>query len=531
MPINGKEFVEIINEMISLFQEYEGGFVRIITLVVCVIVIAVLNHKDTGKVCVPVALCIVMLFAPHLYVYLYQDTSYKRFLWILPEAILFSYTIILLVSSVQKNVIKLAIVTIVPIVLFFTGTSIYSSEAGLFRTSDNLMQIDQTIVDLSNAIVSIDANPTCVIPYQAIEMIRVAEPNIIQVAGRNYYGYMGHADPLVTNLVSSVSSERPDSDFIFSLASSRRIKFVVTMAFTEIDYDISSQYGYEDLGVVGDYRLFYNPEPSPRIIEWYVTQYGKNWGQNYFYTLEDSDGNLVIIDGGCIVNAEILESIIRDHDYHISVWIITSLKNNHIGSAYEIIGDNSDIVTIDQIYIQQWSDNMLDEIYDHQLEWETQSLEIADDFVELINQYDNVVYLNEDENYDILGLNLHIYHTWDESVELIGNREASNSSMVFSISGIENSILFTSDTTGAIQNSIFESIGDDQFSYISVNDYGEWVYDYEWYTSRNPIGVFIDNESNQIHPGGRANAFYSYAVEMGYNVYTFETVPNRITIR
>ena len=92
-------------------------------------------------------------------------------------------------------------------------------------------------------------------------------------------------------------------------------------------------------------------------------------------------------------------------------------------------------------------------------------------------------------------------------------------------------MLFTSYTTRAIQDDVFEAIGEDQFDYISVNDHGEWVYDFGWYDSRNPVGLFIDDDVSQLQPGGRACEFYSYARELGYNIYTFETVPNRIVIR
>ena len=148
-----------------------------------------------------------------------------------------------------------------------------------------------------------------------------------------------------------------------------------------------------------------------------------------------------------------------------------------------------------------------------------------------MNQFDNVVYLEAGQDYDLLGLTLHVYHTWDEEVESIGSRESSNSSVVFSVSGNENSMLFTSYTTLAIENDIFDAIGEMQFDYITVNDHGEWVYDYWWYDSMNPTGVFIDEASTELVQGGKIYSFYSYAIEKGYNVFTFSTVPNRIVIK
>ncbi len=531
MPIVEIEFKETLFAILSEIQEIEGGYTRLIGLGICLMVVAFLNRKDVGKICLPIVLTMILLLSPHLYVYLYQDTSYKRFFWILPEVIIYSYTGIILLARVKNAWIKAMCSLAMVILIVFFGNSIYLAEAGFYSKAENLEHMDPSIVELSNAITDIDPNPTCVIPIQAAEMIRVADPDIVQIAGRNYLGYMGQTDPVIAKLMSSVSYPTSDSDYIFSVSNSKEIKIVVTMSYVEIDDSIATLYGYGYCGAIGDYKIYYNPEPGPSTDEWYITQYGPDWEKNYFYTIEDSDGNLIIIDGGHYGNAMILESIIRDHDYHVSAWIFTSLSDRHTGAAYSILSEYSDLITIDSIYVQQYTPEMLDVIYTNQADWEVQELENSTSFVELINQFDNVVYFYNGQDYDLLGLNLHVYHTWDEEVETVGYREASNSSVVFSISGNEDSMLFTSYTTLSIENDIFEAIGNAQFDYITANDHGEWVYDYWWYDSLQPIGIMIDNDSSQLGQGGKAYYFYSYAIEKGYNVYTFSTVPNRIILR
>ncbi len=531
MLINGRDIIEIIAEILSQINEIEGGYTRLIALGVCILLIVLLNRKDIVRVCLPVLFSVVLLISPHLYVYLFHDTSYKRFFWILPEAIILSYTLILLLSRLRKWWAKSICLICAVSILCLSGTSIYSAEAGFFKEADNIEHVDPSIVSLAEAILEINPNPTCVIPIQAAQMIRVANPNIVQVAGRNYLGYMGYTEPVITKLVTNVSSLTPDSDFIFSVASSKQLNIVVTLAEASIDESIPLQYGYSNVGNVGDYCIYYNSNPAPVTNEWYITQYGPNLGKNYFYTIEDSQGNLIIIDGGYYSNADIIRSIIRDHDYHVSAWIFTTLSDNHIGAAVDILCNDMDLISIDNIYVQDYSDEMIDIVNANSADWEENELKIAADFVDLLDQLDSVIYVDEGNEFDLLGLTLHVYHTWDEDVESIGYRESSNSSMVFSVTGTENSMLFTSYTTLPIENDIFEAIGETQFDYISVNDHGEWVYDYWWYDSKNPIGLFIDQDTSQLNPGGNAYYFYSYAIEKGYNVYTFATVPNRITIQ
>lgn len=531
MLLNDSSFMQILYEMINEARDIEGGFTRLLALLICLIVIFIINRKDIGKVCIPVALNLILLFTPYLYVSLYQDTSYKRFFWSLPEGILFAYTIILVVSKLPKLTSKGFLALLMSIVVIYSGTNIYLAESGFYKKAENLQQVDQSLIDLSDKILSIDSEPTCIFPYQALEMIRVANPGIIQIAGRNCFGYMGQADTLVAKLIQNVSSPIPDSDFVFSMANSRGVKFVVTMNYSQIDEHISSGYGYVDYGVFGDYHIYYNSNPIIRENEWYITQYGPDWGKNCFYTIEDTQGNLIIIDGGHYGNSGHLERIIRDHNYHVSAWIFTSLYDDHVGAAYNVLREDGELFTVDTIYFQCYTEEMLDAVFFHQDTWEISYLDIANDFVHLLGQMNNVTYVDEGRDYDIMGLNMHIFHIWDNDVVEIGNLEASNSSMIFSINGNENSMLFLSDTTPSLENSVFESIGNNRFEYITANDHGNMVYNYQWYDDRKPIGIFIDEYSAAVAPGGQAFGFYSYCIERGYNVYTFETVPNRIVIR
>ena len=531
MLIPESDILDIFIDIFTRINETEGGYTRLIVLGACLITIVLLNRKDIAKVCFPIALSFILLVEPHLFIYLYRATSYKRFLWILPEAIILAYTLVLVISRIKTHWVKWICSISVISVLLLTGRCIYSEDSGFFAIAENWEHVDPSTVALAEAIIDIDPDPTCVIPIQASQMIRVANPNIVQVAGRNSLGYMGSADPVISKLVCNVSYPNQDSEYVFSVASSKELKFVVTMSFIEIDENIATQYGYENVGAVGDYRIFYNPTPGAITEEWYITQYGPDWGKNYFYTIEDADGNLIIIDGGHYGNASILKDIIRDHDYHVYAWILTTLSDNHIGAAYDILSDCEGLITIDNIYVQQYSEEMIDVVYADQLEWEVEELEIADEFVDLLSQYDNVVYLKEGEDYNLLGLTLHVYHTWNEEVEALGVREASNSSIVFSVTGNEDSMLFTSYTTLPIENDIFDAIGETQFDYITANDHGEWVFDYCWYDDRNPKGIFIDEYTAALNPDGNAFDFYSYCLEKGYNIYTFLTVPNRITIK
>ena len=529
--INDTPIADIMAGIFASVRNIEGGYGRLIMLGICIVVIAFLDRKSIMKVCVPALLSVAALLEPHLYVSLYSETSYKRFFWILPEAILLSYAIVLIISRFSRIFLKTAVAVAAGAGIVFTGTCIYLPEAGFYARALNIRQVDGALDDLADAITKIDPEPTCLVPCQAAEMLRVADPEIIQAAGRNYLGYMGYPEPVIRKAVDNISFDAINSEYVFQVAHSKKYKFVITVPAAPVDETVSREYGYEYMGEAGGYIIYYNPEPGAVSDEWYITQYGPDWDQNYFYTIESSNGDLVIIDGGHYGNAALLRRIIRDHGYHVSAWIFTSLSDRNFGAAYDVLRDQGHLFTIDKIYIQEYTSEMLDLIHEHQEEWEDSRLSSIDEFVDFIGQLGNVTYVSEGEDYDLAGLDMHIYHTWDDAVESIGSREASNSALVFSVAGREVSMLFTSDVTRQLQDTISAAIGDERFDYITADDHGNWTFDYQWYDERQPQGVFIDEYSAAVQPDGQAYGFYSHCVEEGYNVFTFATVPNRVTIR
>ena len=531
MLIEGRTVEEIFEAMLEVVRSTHDGYQQIVAVGICLLTLLIISKKDRTRLCLPVLLIAVLLFIPQLYVYLYEVTSYKRFFWLLPDAILVCYVSVLLISKIKKTWMKAIVGGLVSLILLISGQSIYSEKAGFYVKADNLQKVDASTKELIDMIVALDSDPTCIFPSTVSAMTRVYNANIIQGYGRNVFGFNGPIDPVLMKVSNNLEYTEPDTDYVFSTAKSKGIKFVVTYDKSFIDTQICEGYGYYFCNNIANYNIYYNPNPLDKKDEWYITQYGQNSGKCTLYTIEDCEGNLIIIDSGYIWNTDIIKTILRDHNYHVSAWIITTLSDAHSGAFYELLSEYGDLLTIDCIYIQQYSDEMLNTIYSHQMDWEIAELENSASLVNLIDSLDNVIYAQEGEDYNVLGLKMHIYHVWDDAVETIGNREASNSSMVFSVEGNENSMLFLSYVTLPIESDIIDQIGDTKFDYIVVNDHGEWTFGYWWFEMMSPQALFIDEESDRLDFGGCSSPFFTYFHEKGYNTYTFATVPNRIIIR
>lgn len=530
MLIDGRSIEEIFAAMLEVVKSTHDGYQQLIIVGACILILLFISKKDRTRMCIPVLLIAILLFIPQLYVYLYEATSYKRFFWLLPDGILVAYVSVLLISKIRITWIKAITAAAISLLLIITGQSIYSAEVGCYQKSDNIQQVDASTKELVDNIIALDAEPTCIFPVGTSIMTRVYNENIIQAYGRNAVGFNGPIDPVLVKASSYLDSVNPDTDYVFSVAKSKGIKFVVAYNYTLFDEQIYSEYGYSLCRNVANYNIYYNPNPIGEENVWYITQYGPNVGKCTLYTIEDKEGNLIIIDGGYPGNIYLLKTILRDHNYQVSAWIITTLSEAHSGAVYKTLEEYSDVITIDNILIQAYSDDMLNILYSHQMTWEEAELSNASSLVEYLNTLDNVVYVKADEEYNIVGLDMHVYHTWDNAVESIGNREASNSSLVFSLTGTEDSILFMSYVTRPIEDDVVTAIGNQQFDYITVNDHGEWVFDYWWFDLMSPKGIFFDEESDRLEPGGNAFESYAYFSEKGYNTYTFDTVPNRINI-
>lgn len=531
MLIDGRTIEEIFAAMLEVVKSTHDGYQQLIIVGACILVLLFISKKDRTRICLPALLIAILLFIPQLYVCLYEATSYKRFFWLLPDGILVAYVSVLIISRIRITWIKAITAAAISLLLIVTGQSIYSAEVGYYQKADNVQQVDASTKELVDNIIALDAEPTCIFPVGTSIMTRVYNGNIIQAYGRNTVGYNGPIDPVLAKVSSNLNSTTPDTDYVFSVAKSKGIKFVVAYNYTSFDEQIYSKYGYSLCRNVANYNIYYNPSPKSEEKEWYITQYGPDWGKCTLYTIEDNEGNLVIIDGGYEGNSYLIETILREHNFHVSAWIITTLSSAHSGAAYIILKDCCDQITVDSIYLQEYTNEMLDEIYTNQNEWEEAELENAENLVNLLDSFDNVTYVNAGDNYDVLGLDMHIYHTWDEAVEVIGEREASNSSLVFSIEGNEDAMLFLSYVTLPIESDIITEIGDKSFDYISVNDHGEWVFDYWWFESKNPVAFFVDERTGPFETENNSYPFFSYFTEKGYNTYTFTTVPNRIIIK
>ena len=259
-----------------------------------------------------------------------------------------------------------------------------------------------------------------------------------------------------------------------------------------------------------------------------ITQYGDYEDrQHMFYTIEDSEKNLIIIDGGWDSEADEVKRVIAEHNNHVSAWIITHPHPDHAGAFNVIASDMNDII-IDDIYT-------VDVDYDRYKEtaqW-YDVFETYENYNSLIENMDNVHIVNENDSFYCLELEFYVIHAWDDKVKHLERNLLNNGSMCFILSGREDKMLFMADTESVPENEIIERHKDElDVDYIQLGHHGNWGPTTNFYDNTNPKAVFFDSTRFIFETEGYdASVLKEYFEERGIDIYTYETSPNFIEFR
>ncbi len=265
---------------------------------------------------------------------------------------------------------------------------------------------------------------------------------------------------------------------------------------------------------------------------WKITQYGSDDGSQYmFYTIESNDGRFVIIDGGYTYYEDLVRSVIEQHNNHVTAWIITHPHPDHVGAFNRVIaGDSQNKITIDTIYTVPVNKDRYKETaasYDDYPSYET--------FLSLIASMENIVYLHEGDEMDLIGLRMKVLHSWDEQIDTLSSDLCNNGSMVFKLYGKKDSMLFCADVESPVEAEIIAKYENELKSdYVQCAHHGNWGLSVAFYDLVSPKAAFMDapsvilDEENYIFD---AYLLRNYFIAKQIPIYRFTTAPNEIVLQ
>lgn len=269
-----------------------------------------------------------------------------------------------------------------------------------------------------------------------------------------------------------------------------------------------------------------------KLKEWTITDKGTTSGsQAMFYTIESDTGEFVIIDGGYDVDAELVKKTIAEHGNHVDAWIITHQHPDHAGAFNAIMSNNSGI-TVDHIYTMKANDAVY-----RATAADYDGIEVYDEFLKITKNMNNITYLKENDQVDIIGLNMKVLHAWDSDTDKLSANLMNNGGLVFTLSSNSESFLFCSDAENETEDAIIERhLADIRVvDYLQPGHHGNWGMTTKFYDYINPKLVIFDLPDNIIEDpigvGYDAKKLWNYFVSRKIECKKFTDLPIEITMK
>ena len=288
--------------------------------------------------------------------------------------------------------------------------------------------------------------------------------------------------------------------------------------------------GFKALGSIPDL----SPEEKGT---WKVTQFGEARAkQEMCYALTGEEG-LVLIDGGWAYEKERLLKIIAAYDHHVAAWILTHPHNDHMTAFMELYRENAlasdeERFTIDHIYTTELPSR---DILEKNAAWDDYSL-LASLREEAPSQ---LTYLHTGDELEVIGLTMQVFSAYDDGIDDISNDLLNDGSLVFKLSGKEQSILFCADAGSANGNKklskrIRKTYGDElKCDYMQISHHGFGGLSNKFNETADADTVFFDAPDwlLEAESGISSAKNLRRMQEQGRTTLTFLTAPNQVVLR
>lgn len=262
----------------------------------------------------------------------------------------------------------------------------------------------------------------------------------------------------------------------------------------------------------------------------FVTQYADHTTDvANFYTIE-TNGKLIVIDGGWAENAENVRDVIAKHDNHVDAWIISHMHSDHVG-AFNVIYADPQGITIDAIY-----DNGTD--YEFIMEqgepYDGQGTAPLQTYHELTVDNPKVVHLSRDDKLVICDLDVQVFNAFDDVVkEHVGeSRDYQNDgALCLRFTNNEESFLYTGDMKLDMNDYMQSTYGAQLNStYVQLSHHGNWGLYTEYYDSMDAKAYFADIGPSyyESHPIGELR---QHLLDSGKQYYDYSTESNKVELK
>ena len=270
----------------------------------------------------------------------------------------------------------------------------------------------------------------------------------------------------------------------------------------------------------------YIPDLDPGTDGWLVTQFGDPAKEQEMCYVITTDTGLAIVDGGYGYESQRLREIIAGYGNHVEAWILTHYHKDHIEAFLDIMEDPGGI-RVDHVYTVERAGT---EVMEQKATWDDFSMLPRFDAL----QIDGLEYLHGGDTIDLMGLKMEVLSAYEPGLEKVTNDLMNDGSMVFRISGREDTMLFCADVGPDMTESLTKTYGGDlKCDYIQMAHHGYGGPKEDFYRLADPEGAFFDAPDWLMNGENEKSTQENEALmrEMDCVIFSYYTAPNQILLK
>ena len=197
-----------------------------------------------------------------------------------------------------------------------------------------------------------------------------------------------------------------------------------------------------------------------------------------FDTITDSNGNLIIIDGGYAENCNEIMKLIRSHGNHVSAWILTHYHDDHVQAFFTLLENGMfQGVNIERIYAPDYPEDLLTTFPELRQE---ETFVLAQNWRKELDGLSQVHLIDEGTNLTLVnGLQMYVYNGWNRGSRLLGDASRrkqliNNAGLMFKLYTSNSSILITADVERIMEAELTGKYGGNMLraDYVQCSHHG-----------------------------------------------------------
>lgn len=520
-----------------MYDTYQGTGMQMALFFACILYLLVVKKAKekrvffTGYTLVFFIICFFPVTAKIIMDYCIGAEVYWRMFWLLPVPVLIAYTGAQILSDIPGRAKRAGMLAVMAGIIVLTGSCLYNGT--LFQHKQNQYNLPNNTVEICD-IIEQDAKENGITEKKLatvnefLETVRQYDADILMPYGNEVVKGNKAESENASSLFRLMSSDVKNWQAISWYAAATDCNYLVSPVGTDTQAAVSVN-GYQRVGGNASYDVYRRDQAKEWYQgKWLITQYGSNEGnQLMFYTMQDMEGHLVVVDGGWAADAEFVRQVLKAQGNHVDAWIITHPHRDHAGAFCEI-WQNPGKLKVDQVYAVDMAPK---ELCLANAPWD--ETEAYDVWVTL--DIPQLTYVHAGDRFQIGSLSVEVFNAYDDYVDEMSDDLLNDGSMMFKVTADQESMLFCADVGKKMSDYLLKTWGGQlKADYIQMGHHGNGGLKKDFYQQVGAKGAFFDApEWLMQDKSGQFTTMENTALMAGEKaeIYSFATTPNQIVLQ